>query len=112
MSTALNQVMNHLLVGIMILLAVMVCLCLVRAIKGPTIADRIVAGNMIGTMTIIFICILAIYLKESYLIDVAIVYAMISFLAVIVLCKVYMGVYVEQKLKIEQNKAHKKEEME
>ena len=72
-----------------------------RAIKGPKITDRIVAVNMIGTLTIIIICILAVYLKESYLVDVALVYAMISFLAVVVLCKVYTGVYLEKKKKEE-----------
>ena len=72
-----------------------------RAIKGPKITDRIVAVNMIGTLTIIIICILAVYLKESYLVDVGLVYAMISFLAVVVLCKVYTGVYLEKKKKEE-----------
>ena len=36
-------------------------------------------------------------MKEGYLVDICIIYAMISFLAVIVLTKVYMGVYRERK---------------
>ena len=35
--------------------------------------------------------------NEGYLVDICIIYAMISFLAVIVLTKVYMGVYQEKK---------------
>ena len=35
---------------------------------------------------------------EGYLLDICIIYAMTSFLAVIVLCKVYMGVYAQRKL--------------
>ncbi len=35
----------------------------------------------------------------SYLVDICIIYAMISFLAVIVLTKVYMGVYQETRKK-------------
>ncbi|MDO5294086.1 MAG: monovalent cation/H+ antiporter complex subunit F [bacterium] len=100
MSTV-QYAMEYLLTGSIVVLGILICLCLVRAIKGPRIADRIVAVNMIGTLTIIIICILAVYLKESYLVDVAIVYAMISFLAVIVLCKVYTGVYLENKKKEE-----------
>ena len=92
---------NYLLTGSILALGILICLCLIRAMKGPRIADRIVAVNMIGTLTIMIICMLAIYLKESYLVDVAIVYAMISFLAVIVLCKVYTGVYLEKKKKEE-----------
>lgn len=78
-------------------LAVMVILCLIRAIIGPKIADRIVATNMMGTMVMVIIGILALMLEEGYLADICIIYAMISFLAVIVLTKVYMGVYLEKK---------------
>lgn len=99
--SAVQSAVEYLLMGSMAVLTILICLCLVRAIKGPRIADRIVAVNMIGTLTIMIICVLAIYLKESYLVDVAIVYAMISFLAVVVLCKVYTGVYLEKKKKEE-----------
>jgi multicomponent Na+:H+ antiporter subunit F len=43
------------------------------------------------------ICLLALLLHEGYLTDIALIYAMISFLSVIVLCKVYLGVYLERK---------------
>jgi len=79
-----------------ILLAVMVFLCLIRAIKGPRIADRIVAINMMGTMTMVIIAVLAVKMDEGYLVDICIIYAMISFLAVTLLTKVYMGVYAER----------------
>lgn len=82
---------------VLIFLAVMVVLCLIRAIIGPRIADRIVATNMMGTMIMVIIAILALMLQEGYLADICLIYAMISFLAVIVLTKVYMGVYQERK---------------
>ena len=53
--------------------------------------------NMTGTMVIVMIAILALMLEEGYLADICLIYAMISFLAVIVLVKVYMGVYLEGK---------------
>ena len=53
-----------------IILAFMVILCLVRAIKGPRIADRIVAVNMMGTMVMVIIATLAFVMKESYLVDI------------------------------------------
>ena len=43
--------------------------CLIRAIRGPEIADRIVSVNMLGTLTIMIICILSLWLKQSYLLD-------------------------------------------
>lgn len=84
-------------VAALIFLAIMVVLCLIRAIIGPRVADRIVSVNMMGTMVMVIIGILALMLEEGYLADICLIYAMISFLAVIVLTKVYMGVYLEKK---------------
>lgn len=83
--------------GALLFLAVMLLLCLIRAILGPRIADRLVAVNMMGTMVMVIIAILALMLEEGYLADICLIYAMLSFLAVIVLTKVYMGVYREKK---------------
>lgn len=93
----LGQAYEILFVGALVFLAIMVILCLIRAIIGPRIADRVVAVNMMGTMVMVIIAILALLLEEGYLVDICILYAMISFLAVIILTKVYMGVYVEWK---------------
>ena len=83
---------------VLIVLAVMVILCLIRAIIGPRMADRLVAVNMIGTMVMVSISILAVLLDEGYLVDICLIYAMISFLAVVVLTKVYTGVYIKEKV--------------
>lgn len=93
----LEQAYHILFLAALIFLAVMVVLCLIRAIIGPKIADRIVAINMMGTMVMVMLGILALMLEEGYLVDICIIYAMISFLAVIVLTKVYMGVYQQKK---------------
>ena len=92
----------------LVVLAVMTLLCLIRAIQGPRIADRIVSINMISTLTIAMICILAIRQNQGYLMDVALIYALIGFLAVVVLCKVYMGITLEareRKQKEDENNA-------
>ena len=93
-----------------IILAIATFFCLVRAIRGPKIADRIMAANMIGTLTMAIILLLGVYLGESYIIDVALVYAVISFLAVIVITKIYMGHYRETK-ENRQKKRERGEEM-
>ncbi len=79
-----------------IILVILICLCLAKAVIGPSVTDRIVAVNMIGTLIIITIAILAMYLNESGLLDVSLIYAMMSFLAVVVLTKIYLGVYIER----------------
>ena len=83
------------------ILGVLLFPCLLRAIRGPRIADRVVGINMIGTIIIMMIAILALMLEEGYLVDIAIIYAMLSFLAVVVLVKVYIGVYRAQKIEEE-----------
>lgn len=74
----------------LIFLAITICICLFRAILGPRFTDRIVAVNIICTKTIIIIAILSFLTGDTHLIDIAIVYAMISFLAIVVLSKCYM----------------------
>ena len=81
--------------GILSVLAIMIMLCLVRSVIGPRIADRLVAANMIGTMVMTSIAILAVIKKQGYLVDICLIYAMISFLSVVVLTRIYTGVYRE-----------------
>ena len=80
----------------LVIIGVLVLACLVRAIRGPRIADRVIAANMIGTLVVITICILAFLMNEGYLVDIAMIYTMLSFLAVVLLTKVYMGIYREK----------------
>lgn len=93
---ALETTYHFLFVGILIVLGIMLFLCLIRACMGPTVADRLVSVNMMGTMVMVIIATLAVMMEESYLVDICIIYAMISFLAVIVLSKVIMGVHKEE----------------
>lgn len=93
----------YFLIGILILLALLLFALLLRAVKGPSIADRIVAVNMMGSITIVMIAIMSLLLNEDYLIDICLIYAMVSFLAVVVISKVYIGIYEEKKHGREEN---------
>ncbi len=83
----------------MLILAVLIILSIIRSVLGPGISDRIIAVNMIGTIVIMLIAVLSLILDQNYLADVCLIYAMISFLGVVVLCKVYTGVYLKKKHK-------------
>lgn len=108
---ALETTYHFLFVGILMVLGVMLFLCLLRAFMGPTVADRLVSINMMGTMVMVIIATLAIMMEESYLVDICIIYAMISFLAVIVLSKVIMGVKKEKESKEEHKDRESDEEL-
>ena len=81
----------------MILLAILIVIAVIRSARGPRTTDRIICVNMIGTMTIVLIAMLSVYMNEDYLVDVCLIYAMISFLSVVILTKVYTGIYLERK---------------
>lgn len=101
---ALVQQFNWIFYIILVILAIMLVICLIRAVVGPSMADRLISVNMMGTMIMCIIVILGVIMNEGYLADIALIYAMISFLAVVVLTKVYTGVYLEQKDKKKEEK--------
>ena len=76
--------------GALVILVVLIGVMLIRSIRGPGVTDRILSINMIGTMVISCIAVLYAYLGESYLLDVALIYTMISFVTVLVLASVYI----------------------
>ena len=97
----MNAAYEALFTAVLVVLGVLMFPCLLRAIRGPRVADRVVGINMIGTIAIVMVAVLAIMLREGYLVDVAIIYAMLSFLAVVVLVKIYVGVYRAQRARSE-----------
>ena len=103
----LIQRFDWLFYGILSVQALLLLLCLVRAGKGPRIADRLVAVNMMGTLVMVMIAMLAVVKDQGYLVDICLIYAMISFLAVVVLSRIYTGVYREAKAQ-EKKKGEKK----
>lgn len=82
-----NNLISGFLMLCCILLAITAIASLIRAIRGPRFTDRLMAVNMISTMIISMMCILSVYLKQSFLIDVALVYALLSVLSVVVLAR-------------------------
>ena len=68
-----------------------------RTVLGPRIADRVVAVNLLGTLVTLLICVLAYLMAEDYLVDISLIYTTLSFLAVVLLTKIYMGVYRQKR---------------
>ena len=70
-----------------ILILIAVFLVLYRAIKGPTIYDRVLAVNVIGTKTVVLLAIIGFIYARPHFLDIALVYAMINFIATIAILK-------------------------
>ena len=87
---------DYLLLGVLFLLTAGLFFSLLRAIRGPRMADRILGINMTGSLTTAAIGVLAVLLEQSWLLDVCLIYCMISFLAVVVLAKISIASHEEQ----------------
>jgi len=62
-------------------------LALARALKGPSVYDRIVAVNVFGTKTVLIVALITVISGNHDLIDVALVYALINFITVVAVLK-------------------------
>ena len=65
----------------------LVLLALLRAVFGPRFTDRMVAVNCITTLVTCITAVLAFYLNAPYLLDVALIYALLGFLANVILTR-------------------------
>lgn len=58
-------------------------LALIRAIRGPSVYDRVLAVNMIGTKTVLLLSIIAFLYGRPDFLDLALAYALINFIGVL-----------------------------
>ena len=84
------QAYNLLYSVVLIALALLIALAMIRSIRGPRITDRLIGVNMIGTMVIAVFFILTVLLEEDWLTDIALLYALISFVSVLIFATVYI----------------------
>lgn len=71
------------LIGAAIAILTVMALVLVRALRGPTVYDRILAVNMFGTKTVLLIALMAFISGRLDVLDIALAYALINFIGVI-----------------------------
>ena len=77
----------NLLIYALIGLTVLLVAGLVRIIIGPTIWDRLLSMNLVTTKIVMSIAVLAVLMNRSFLIDVAIVYSLLGFIASILIAR-------------------------
>ena len=72
-----------------IAILVAMLLAIVRAVLGPTIYDRILAVNIFGTKALLLIAVIGFLTERPEFLDIAIVYALINFIATIAIMKFF-----------------------
>jgi len=82
--------MDAFLLSIVILL-ISILLAAIRLILGPTVPDRVVGLDTINTLVIVLMILFGAYYREIIYIDVAIVYALLSFVTTILIAKYLEG---------------------
>ena len=68
-------------------LVVLAVVVLYRAVRGPTMQDRVVAVNVLGTNTVVILALLSAALDVPYFLDIALVYALLNFLMAVAISK-------------------------
>ena len=76
-----------------VLIALMICIAMaiIRVVKGPTAPDRIVGLDTINTIVIVGMVAFGAAFSEVIYIDVAIVYALLSFISTLFIAKYLEG---------------------
>lgn len=62
-------------------------LALVRAMAGPTVFDRVLALNMFGTKTVLFICVISFLSNRTDFLDLAVLYSLMNFIGMVALLR-------------------------
>ena len=77
-------------IAVTIAILIAIALGLVRAFLGPTLYDRIMAANMVGTLTVLMVAVLGFMTGRPEFLDIALVYVLISFVSTIAVLRVYI----------------------
>jgi len=80
--------MLNIILGI---IALAVLLAMVRLLKGPTASDRLLSLDTLTTITLAFIVVFGLLMKRVIFMDVALVYAVIGFIGIVIVAKFLEG---------------------
>ena len=80
-------------------LALIMMLSLYRAVAGPTVLDRLIGVNAIGSKTVALLILIGlVYNRVDMFVDIALAYAMLNFIAVLAASRYFQkrkGLYDE-----------------
>ena len=73
----------------LIILLVSVMILLYRVYLGPTLYDRVISVNCIGTLSVLLIGVVGFLTKRPDFLDIALLYALINFIGTIAILKFF-----------------------
>ncbi len=75
---------------VLAILSLTIFFCLYRAVLGPTIPDRIIGINVIGTKVVVMFALVAVIFKEAFFFDLALIYALLLYVTTLAFIR-YLG---------------------
>jgi multicomponent Na+:H+ antiporter subunit F len=78
-------------VAISLAILVTMTLAIIRALRGPSIYDRILAVNMFGTKTVLLVAVVAFLFGRPDFLDLALAYALINFIGVLAVLEFFQS---------------------
>lgn len=73
------------------LLLLSIALCIIRVVKGPTAPDRVVGLDTINSIVVVGMVVFGLATKNVIYIDVAIIYALLSYISTLFIAKYLEG---------------------
>lgn len=93
------------LLGLLVVQALFLIATMIYIARSIHFEDRVVGTNLVGTIGLNFIAMLSVYMGEGFGLDIALVYAFLAFLSVVVLCRLLGVQNVERRLEAEEEAA-------
>jgi multicomponent Na+:H+ antiporter subunit F len=81
--------MGYFILAAAFFIIVSMAIMLARLIGGPSLYDRILAANSFGTKTVLFLCVFCFVIGRADAVDIALLYALMNFIATIAVLKFF-----------------------
>ncbi|MCP3176238.1 monovalent cation/H+ antiporter complex subunit F [Desulfuromonas sp. KJ2020] len=82
---------THIVMAGAIFIIMLMALCLIRVVGGPTVLDRILGGSVIGTKTTVLLLLIGMmYGNVGMFVDIALAYALLNFIATLGATKYFL----------------------
>ncbi|GGX55908.1 hypothetical protein GCM10011309_00770 [Litorimonas cladophorae] len=85
----MSPFMGYFMLGSAFLIIVSMAMMLGRLLGGPTLYDRLLAVNSFGTKTVLFLCVFCFIIGRPDGVDIALLYALMNFIATIAVLKFF-----------------------
>lgn len=84
-----NEFLKTVFLAVLALMGVGCIAALIYCVISKRFADKLAAINLIIMLSINAVCMLAVYFAQDYVLDIAMIYTLLSFTAIVVLTKIH-----------------------